>query len=338
MAKGRVKAEGLPLGAGWFASGIGSGLISEGVYVRDGRRGLVNGLVAYIIWGLFPLYWPVVEPTPALQILAHRMVWSLVFIAAVVLVRRRRQFLSAFRHDLRRLLLLTAAAGLISANWGVYIWAVNNGHVIETSLGYFINPLLTIALGVTVLGEHLRLGQWLSVGIGTVAVFVITLDYGRLPWIGLTLAGTFSLYGLVKKLATVPALESMAVETAVLAPPALGYLILMEMLHRGSFGHTTLAIDLLLVAAGAVTAIPLLCFAEAARKVPLTILGLLFYVNPALQFVIGVYVRHEPLPPAEFAGFALIWVALVALGSSELAKWRQEQREYVASGSAASTS
>ncbi len=285
------------------------------------------GLAAYIIWGLFPLYWPLVEPTPAMQILAHRMLWSLVFIAGIVLVRRRRQFVSAFRHGIRRLLLLTLAAALISANWGVYIWAVNDGHVIDASLGYFMSPLLTIGLGVTALGEHLRKGQWAAVLIGTVAVLIFIFDYGRVPWIGLCLAGTFSLYSLVKKLAATAALDSMAIETAVLAPPALGYLVVMELLHRGSFGHTTLTIDLLLMTAGAVTAIPLLFFAAAARKIPLTILGLLFYVNPALQFVIGRYIRHETLPRAEFLGLTFIWVALVVLGSSEFAEWRREQRE-----------
>lgn len=285
------------------------------------------GLAAYVIWGLFPLYWPLVEPTPAMQILAHRMLWSLVFIAGIVLVQRRRQFVSAFRHDIRRLLLLTLAAALIGANWGVFIWAVNNGHVIDGSLGYFMSPLLTIGLGVTALGEHLRKGQWAAVLIGTVAVLIFIFDYGRVPWIGLCLASTFSLYGLVKKLAATAALDSMAVETAVLAPPALGYLVAMEMLHRGSFGHTTITIDLLLMAAGAVTAIPLLFFAAAARKVPLTLLGLLFYVNPTLQFLIGRYVRHETLPRAEFLGLTLIWVALVVLGWSEFAEWRREQRE-----------
>ncbi|MGH8890236.1 MAG: EamA family transporter RarD [Acidothermaceae bacterium] len=295
--------------------------------MRDSRRGLAYALAAYVMWGLFPLYWPLLEPTPAIQILAHRMLWSLVFVAGVLIVRRQWQFVSVVLHDRRRLYLLVLAAVLVSVNWGVYIWGVNAGHVVETSLGYFVNPLVSIALGVVVLKESLRRVQWFAVAIGAIAVAVIAIDYGRLPWIALTLAFSFGGYGLVKKLAATAALESMAIETAVMAPPALAFLVAVQLAGRGSFGHVSLATNLLLVAAGAVTAIPLLCFAAAARRMPLTVLGLLQYITPVLQFTVGVYVRHEPLPTSELIGFALVWVALAVLGISEIVQWRHRKTQ-----------
>lgn len=297
--------------------------------MHDSRRGLGYAVAAYVMWGLFPLYWPLLEPTSAVQILAHRMVWSLVFIAGVLVVRRQWGFVAVIWHDKRRLLLLALAALLVSINWGVYIWGVNSGHVVETSLGYFVNPLVSIALGVIVLKEGLRRVQWIAVAIGVVAVAVIAIDYGRPPWIALTLAATFGGYGLVKKFAATTALESMAVETAVMAPPALTFLIAVEMMGTGSFGHVAVGTDLLLVAAGAVTAIPLLCFAAATRRVPLSVMGLLQYIMPVLQFMVGVYVRHEPLPTSELIGFALVWVALLVLTGNEVAQWRGRRNSRV---------
>lgn len=283
-------------------------------------------LAAYAMWGLFPLYWPLLEPTPAIQILAHRMLWSLIFIAVVLLVRRRWAFVAQLRHDRRRVSLLVLAAVLVSVNWGVYIWGVNAGHVVETSLGYFINPLVNIALGVLVLRERLRSVQWFAVAATAAAVVVITVDYGRLPWIALSLAFSFGGYGFVKKIVGVPAVESLAVETAVMAPFALIFLVIVGIRGTGAFGHVALGTNLLLVTAGAVTAVPLLCFASAARRVPLTVMGLLQYITPVLQFVVGVFIRHEPLPSSELIGFCLVWVALLILGGSELGQWRNRQR------------
>lgn len=294
--------------------------------MRESRRGLGYALAAYAMWGLFPLYWPLLEPTPAVQILAHRMVWSLVFVAAVLLIRRKWEFVAQLRRDRRRLGLLVLAAVLVSVNWGVYIWAVNAGHVIETSLGYFINPLVSIALGVLVLRERLRSIQWLAVAVAAAAVVVITIDYGRLPWIALSLAFSFGGYGLVKKIVAVPALESLAVETASMAPFAAAFLVGVEIHGSGAFGHVALGTNVLLIAAGAVTAVPLLCFAAAARRVPLTVLGLLQYITPLLQFMVGVFIRHEPLPTSELIGFCLVWVALLILGGSQVAQWRNKQR------------
>jgi chloramphenicol-sensitive protein RarD len=288
----------------------------------DERRGAGYGITAYVAWGLFPLYWPLLAPTPALQILAHRMVWSLVFVAIVLGFRRRFAFVAQLRREPRRVALLALAAVLISVNWGIYIWGVNSGHVIETSLGYFVNPLVSIGLGVLVFHERLRRVQWLAVAIGAAAVLVITIDYGRLPWIALTLAFSFGGYGLVKKIAATAPLESLAVETSVLALPAIGYLVFVQVHGTGSFGHIAAGTDTLLIASGAVTAIPLLFFAAANRRVPLTVMGLLQYITPLLQFLVGVYVRHEPLPTSELIGFLLVWLALLILCGSQLHQWK----------------
>jgi chloramphenicol-sensitive protein RarD len=286
--------------------------------MQDTRRGFVFGLVAYTIWGLFPLYWPLLDPTPAIQILAHRMLWSLVFIGALLGARRRWAFVGELRHDLKRLGLLVLAGLLISVNWGVYIWAVNSGHVIESSLGYFVTPLVNIGLGVLILKERLQRTQWIAVIVGVAAVLVIAVGYGQVPWIALTLAASFGGYGLVKKLSRTPALESLAVETSVMALPAIGYLLFANAQGYGSFGHVSTGMDLLLISSGVVTGVPLLFFAAAARRVPLSVMGMLQYITPVLQFLIGTFLRHEALSGSELAGFALVWVALAILGIGEL--------------------
>ena len=297
--------------------------------MRTSRAGVGYGLAAYLIWGLFPLYWPLLAPTPAIQILAHRMVWSLVVVGVVLVVRRRWAFVAALRSDPHRLGLLVLAAIMISVNWGLYIWAINAGYVVESSLGYFITPLVVIALGVVVLKERLRRAQWTAVGVGFVAVVVISIGVGHVPWIALGLAASFGSYGLAKKLAQTPPLDGMAVETSVMALPAIGFLVYVQAHGTGSFGHIAVGTDLLLISSGAVTVVPLLCFAAATRRVPLTIMGLMQYATPVLQFAIGVGIRHEKLPPSEFAGFALVWVALTILGISELRRWRLSLRPSV---------
>jgi chloramphenicol-sensitive protein RarD len=297
--------------------------------MRTSRAGIGYGLAAYIIWGLFPLYWPLLAPTPATQILAHRMVWSLVFVAVVLVVRRRWAFVSALRSDPHRVGLLVVAAIMISMNWGLYIWAINAGYVVESSLGYFITPLVVIAFGVIVLKERLRRTQWTAVGVGFIAVVVITIGVGQVPWIAVGLAASFGSYGLAKKLAQTPALDGMAVETSVLAIPAIGFLVFVQLRGTGSFGHIAAGTDLLLISSGVVTVVPLLFFAAATRRVPLTVMGLMQYATPILQFALGVAVRHEKLPPSEFAGFALVWVALTILGTSEIRQWRRSLRSSV---------
>ena len=261
------------------------------------------------MWGLFPIYWPLLEPGGALEILAHRVVWSLAFVLVVLVVTHR-----GIRHlprDRRGLGLLGIASVLIGVNWGVFIWAVNHGHVLESSLGYFINPLVSVALGVLVLHERLSRAQWIAVAIASVGVLVLAIDTGGFPWIALTLASTFGTYGLVKKVVGVGPIEGLVVETAGLAPLAFGYLIWLGVDGRSTFTSHGAGHALLLMSGGAVTAVPLMFFAAAAAVAPLTELGILFYVNPMLQFVVGVFVKHEPLGAGRLVGFVVVWIALV---------------------------
>ncbi|WP_354641961.1 EamA family transporter RarD [Kitasatospora camelliae] len=285
---------------------------------QETGRGLWYGFAAYGMWGLFPLFWPLLEPAAAADILANRMVWSLVAVALMILVQRRWAWIRPLLAQPRRLALSALAAAVITVNWGVYIWGVNSGHVVETSLGYFINPLVTIAFGVLVLRERLRPAQWAAVGVGAAAVAVLTVGYGRLPWIALTLALSFATYGLLKKKIALGGLESLAVESAAMFPFAAAFLVWTAAHGEGSFGRVVpgeygWGHSGLLMLSGVVTAIPLMCFGAAAVRVPLTTLGLLQYLAPVFQFLIGVAVFHESMPPARWAGFALVWAALVIL-------------------------
>jgi len=279
----------------------------------DTRRGLIYGASAYLLWGLFPLYWPLLEPAGTVEILAQRMAWSLIVMTILLGITRGFGRVRAVIAARRQLRLLLAAAVVVTVNWGVYIYGVNSHHVVETSLGYFINPLFTILLGVFVLGERLRRAQWAAVGIGTVAVLVIAVDYGRPPWIALTLATSFGLYGLFKKRAAVGAVDSMAVETGAMFVPAVIALAVVAAQGNLAFGSHGVGNSLLLAGTGLVTAVPLLLFAAGTRRLPLSVIGLLQYLAPVLQFSVGVGIRHEPLPPAELVGFLLVWVALVVL-------------------------
>ncbi|GAA3839432.1 EamA family transporter RarD [Streptomyces chiangmaiensis] len=282
------------------------------------RTGLLNGFAAYGMWGLVPLFWPLLKPAGAMEILAHRMVWSLVIVIAALLVMRRWAWAGELLRQPRRLGLVTIAAALITVNWGVYIWAVNSGHVVEASLGYFINPLVTIAMGVLILKERLRPVQWAAVGVGFAAVVVLAIGYGRPPWISLCLAFSFATYGLVKKKVGLGGIESLAAETAVQFVPALAYLLWLSS-HGGSTfaahgpGHAAL-----LAATGVVTALPLVCFGAAAIRVPLSTLGLLQYLAPVFQFLLGILYFHEAMPPERWAGFALVWIALALLTGDAL--------------------
>jgi chloramphenicol-sensitive protein RarD len=277
------------------------------------RRGLLYGVAAYLLWGAFPLYWPLLEPASAVEILAHRILWSLGFVAVVLWRRRAWRSVRAVLANRRQRTLLTLAAVVISVNWGTYIWGVNSGQVVETSLGYFINPLFTILLGVFLLHETLRRTQWIAVGIASLAIVVLAVDYGRLPWIALVLAASFGTYGYLKKRAAVGAAESLAVETGVLALPALAVLIVLQVQGTLAFAHHSAGNTALLAATGVVTAIPLLFFAAATRRLPLSTVGLLQYLAPVLQFAVGVGIDHEPMPTARWIGFGLVWVALVVL-------------------------
>ncbi|WP_399035122.1 EamA family transporter RarD [Streptomyces sp. ASQP_92] len=265
------------------------------------------------MWGLVPLFWPLLKPADAIEILAHRMVWSLGLVAIVLLVMGRWAWIGALVRQPRRLGLIALAAVVITVNWGVYIWSVNSGHVVEASLGYFINPLVTIAMGVLILKERLRRAQWIAVGIGAASVTVLTVGYGQPPWISLTLAFSFATYGLVKKKVNLGGLESLAAETAVQFLPALAYLLWLGGQGRATFGNEGAGHAALLAATGVVTAIPLICFGGAAIRVPLSTLGLLQYLAPVFQFLLGIVYFHEEMPPERWAGFALVWLALTIL-------------------------
>ena len=299
--------------------------------MREERKGLLLGVAAYSIWGLFPLYWPLLEPAGAIEILAHRVVWSAVAMAVLVLVVRRHREVRAALSSPQSVLLMTAAAVVIGINWGLFIWGVNNEHVIETSLGYFINPLVTVLMGVFVLGERLTPTQWAAVALAGVAVAALTVDYGRPPWLALALAVTFACYGLVKKTAGVGAVAGLAVETLVLLPAALGYLALMGARGGGDFTGHGIGHVVLVAGCGVVTAVPLLCFGGAATRVSLTSLGLLQYLTPSVQFLLGVLVFTEPMPPTRWVGFALIWAALALFTTESLRRHRLTRLQVEAS-------
>ncbi|MGW4022337.1 EamA family transporter RarD [Streptomyces sp. NPDC005009] len=297
-----------------------------GKSAAERRTGLLNGFAAYGMWGLVPLFWPLLKPAGAVEILAHRMVWSLFFVAAALLFIRRWAWLGELLRQPRRLALITVAAAVITVNWGVYIWSVNSGHVVEASLGYFINPLVTIAMGVLLLKERLRPAQWAAVGVGAAAVLVLTVGYGQPPWISLCLAFSFATYGLVKKKVNLGGVESLAAETAVQFLPALGYLLWLSARGDSTFAAEGAGHAALLAATGIVTALPLVCFGAAAIRVPLSTLGLLQYLAPVFQFLLGVLYFKEAMPPERWAGFALVWLALVLLTWDALRTARRAAR------------
>ncbi|MEU1927187.1 EamA family transporter RarD [Streptomyces sp. NPDC019826] len=294
---------------------------------NEQRAGLLYGIGAYGMWGLVPLFWPLLEPSGAVEILAHRMVWSLGVVGIALVVLRRWAWIGELLRQPRRLGLIAIAAAVISVNWGLYIWSVNNGHVVEASLGYFINPLVTIAMGVLLLGERLRPAQWAAVATGFAAVLVLAIGYGQPPWISLVLAFSFATYGLAKKKVDMGGLESLAAETAVLFVPALGFLLWLGASGDATFLSGGAGHGALLAATGLVTAIPLVCFGAAAIRVPLSVLGLLQYLAPVFQFALGILYFHEAMPPERWAGFALVWVALILLTWDALRTARRTRAE-----------
>jgi chloramphenicol-sensitive protein RarD len=278
-------------------------------------RGVLYGVGAYGLWGVFPLYFRLLERSSALEVVAHRVLWSLAVCLGVVASTRGWRDLGATLAIPRRVLALGVGAVLLAVNWGVYIYAVNSGQVLEASLGYYINPLITVLLGVLVLHERLRAWQWGAVGLGALAVAVLTVAYGRPPLIALTLAVSFGLYGLIKNRigAGVGAVTSLTTETVVLAPPAAIVLALLEASGHGHFTQNPPWQGLLLASLGLATVVPLLFFAASARRVPLSTLGLLQYLTPTLQLLCGVLLLGERMPAERWVGFGLVWVALVVL-------------------------
>jgi chloramphenicol-sensitive protein RarD len=274
------------------------------------RTGILSAALAFLCWGLFPLYFHAIGAVPPLQILAHRMLWSLLFLMIVLAARRQWAWLALLRKP-RVAGSFVASAILLSVNWLIYIWAVNNGHVIEASLGYFINPLVNISLGYLLLKERLRRAQWMAIAVAALGVAWLTWQAGSVPWIALALAFSFGGYGLLRKTAALGALEGLSFETMVLFPLAAAYVIWLTVNGQNAFINTdSTSTRLLLMAAGPITAIPLLLFASGARQIPLSVLGLLQYLSPTLQFLLGVWIFHEAFTADRLVGFVLIWLAL----------------------------
>jgi chloramphenicol-sensitive protein RarD len=289
------------------------------------RVGVASGILAYVLWGLFPLYWGFLEPATPTEVLAARVVFSLASLAILVSVVGQWPTVAAVLRSGRHLRILAIAAVILSVNWGVFIWAVDTNRVVDASLGYFINPLVSIALGVVVLRESLRRLQWLAVGIAAVGVLYATVSLGRPPWISLVLAFSFGVYGLAKKLAGVDAIASLTVEMLVLTPVALAYIGWLWAEGTLAFGSFGWAHALLMVGAGPVTALPLLFFGFAAHRVPLSVLGPLQYVAPSLQLIIGVWVLGEQMSPQRWVAFAIVWVGLVVFTADAVRHSRARQ-------------
>lgn len=275
------------------------------------KTGMLYAAGAFLSWGLFPLYFHAIKDVPASEILAHRMAWSLVFLMLVLLVRRQWKWLPQVLRQPKVVASFVASAFLLSANWFVYIWAVNNGHVVDASLGYFINPLVNVLLGMLVLKEKLRRGQWLAIGVAAAGVAWLTWQGGQVPYIALVLALSFGAYGLLRKTAALAALEGLSFETLMLFPLAVAYLGWLAFQGQSVFLNTDAdSTRWLLVAAGPTTAIPLLLFAAGARRIPMSVLGMLQYMSPSLQMLLGVWVFHEAFSSTRLLGFLFIWGAL----------------------------
>lgn len=287
------------------------------------QKGIFFGVGAYFSWGLFPLYWPLLKPTEATEILAHRMAWSFIFVLVFLAILRRWSWMGSLLRQPRSIVILATAAIVLTANWGVYIWGVNTGRVVETSLGAFMNPLVTVLLGILVLGERLSSMQWIAVGLGIIAMLVLTVSYGRPPWIALVMAFSLGTYGLLRKKVNVGTLEGLTVESAVLFFPAAGYLVILSIDGHASFGHISLSHSLLLAGAGMVTVVPLLLFGSTVTRLSLTTTGMMFYLTPIIQLLIGLIVFREPMPPVRLVGFVLVWIALAILIINGLRKVRQ---------------
>ena len=281
--------------------------------MKSYKVGLLFGVSAYVIWGLFPLYWPLLKPSSPVEIVAHRSVWTLlVCVIALALLHQLKPTLALMKSG-KTFFKLALTSLLISINWLVYIWGVNHGHVVECALGYYINPLIIIAFGVVLLKERMRRLQWVSVGIASMGVIVLTVDFGRPPWIAFALALSWGGYGVIKKQLGVPALQGLSIETLISLPFYGAYLFTLSQKGHSHFGHS-FGLTTLLIGAGVVTAIPLLLFNGSGNRLPFTIIGLLQYITPTLQFLIGVVVRHEKMSAASWAGFFIIWGALIVLG------------------------
>lgn len=274
------------------------------------KKGLIFVFLAYTLWGFFPIYFKFLHEAPALQIMAHRVTWSFIFL--VFLIALRKEFSQILKSFTKKIILTYTIAGILLAiNWLTYVWGVNAGFVVETSLGYFINPLVSVVLGVVFLKEKLRNLQWIPVVLATIGVIYLAIDHGSLPWIALVLASTFGTYGLIKKIAPLPSIHGLTVETGAILIPAVLFLLFVQFNGTAAFGHSSPQTTFLLALSGIITAIPLILFASGAPKVPLTTIGILQYIAPTIQFLIGVFIYDEPFTTGKLIGFSIVWIALI---------------------------
>lgn len=286
------------------------------------NRGILYAFGAYGLWGFFPLYWKLLKHVPAIQLIGHRIIWSFISLILVILaIKQWRQFRDSI-FNLRIFRIYLFAALLIGVNWYLYVWAVNSGYIVETSLGYFINPLISVLLGVIFLKERLKLWQWIPIIIAGLGVVYLTISLKELPWIALVLATSFGTYGLIKKIAPLSSLHGLAIETVILFIPAIAYLIYAEQNGTGAFLHFGLTSDILIALAGIITTVPLLLFASAAKRIPLSYIGLLQYIAPTLQFLIGVLVFKEEFTINMFIGYCAVWIALIIFGFNSFSEFR----------------
>lgn len=274
------------------------------------NRGIAYAVGAYVLWGVFPAFWKLLDHVPALELVLHRIMWSFLLLLVIILVRGRWETFKDAVSTWRVFRIYLMSAVLIGGNWLVYVWGVNAGFIVETSLGYFINPLVTVLMGVVILGERLRPMQWAPIGLAAGGVLYLTISYGALPWIALSLAFTFGLYGLVKKTAPLGSLHGLTLETGILFLPALATLVFLESNGEAAFLNVGLSSDLLMLSTGVLTTVPLLMFSMAARRIPLSLVGILQYIAPTFQFLLGVLVYGEPFTQARMVGFGLVWTAL----------------------------
>lgn len=282
------------------------------------RKGILYATACYTVWGLFPLYFKAIGEIPPMEILFHRMLWALIFLVMTLAWRKQWAWIPPLLKQPKLIAGFASSAVLLSTNWFIYIWAINNGKVIDASLGYFMTPLVNVLLGYVLLHERMRRIQWWAVGIAAGGVVWLTFQTGHPPWIGLSLAATFGVYGLLRKTAALGALEGLSLETFLLFPFALAYLSFLAINGQSAFLHSTGATQLLLLAAGPITAVPLLLFAAGARRIPMATLGLLQYIAPSLQLLLGVWLYHEPFSLERLIGFAAIWAGLIIYSAEGL--------------------
>lgn len=287
------------------------------------NSGIVYAIMAYLLWGFFPIFWKVIKFIPPYEILCHRIIWSFVFLSVILTYKKNWKWLKEVFSQKKTLMIYTVSSLLLALNWMLYVWAVNSGYIIEASLGYFINPLFSIFLGVVFLKERPRKWQWIAFGIAGIGVLYLTFVHGSLPWIGLSLAFTFGIYGLLRKTDSLNSIEGLTMSTMMLFIPALIFLLFREFSGIGSFGHIDLKFNLMLIMAGFVTSLPLIFFASAAKRIALSSLGILQYIAPILQFCVGYFLYKESLDPNKLIGFVFVWIALMIYTAESIIERRK---------------